>query len=370
MEQIKTAANTPATTNNQVAEKTQYKTALAKQTETYTNMMVSTFKDINIEYTVYQKICVANMIAKMNELLTKNSLNFKDIDGGNITTTLSRCAMLQLNIAAVPAECYLQLRNVQIGDVWKKEFEFGVEGNGNDAILKTYGVNVKDVKMAWLVREGDGFEYPSFNGLEITAPKWQPKSYTGKVIRVVYPVVKTDGTIDWLISEREDVAKNLKAHIANNLLGSKYKDVRSKILDKIADMSLEKLLSDESLKEYISPAWLNGSSREDMIIRKMKNNATKKYPKDFKNAFVAEAYESTYEDYDQYRQPTQMPDIDMTEKVGEEVDTNAGTKEIPVAPIRADEITGEINEAEPVEIKAEETPTPKEPVEQKRRPNF
>ena len=33
-----------------------------------------------------------------------------------------------------------------------------------------------------------------------------------------------------------------------------------------------------------------------MIIRKMKNNCTKKYPKDFKNSYVALEYEQTAED--------------------------------------------------------------------------
>lgn len=316
---------------NELVKVEGYKSALAKQTETYTNMMVSTFKNINVEYTEYQKICVANMIAKMSEILTSKEMTFKDIDSGNITSILSKCSMLKLNIAAVPAECYLQLRNVKIGEVWTKQFEFGVEGNGNDAILRNYGVNVKEIRNAWLVREGDEFSYPSFDGLKVNPPKWSPHSYTGKVIRVVYPVIKNDGNVDWLISEREDVAKNLKAHIAQNLLASDFKSIRQSVIDKINNMTLDEMLNDESLKNYISPSWLNASSREDMILRKMKNNATKKYPKNFENAFVSSAYESTYEDYDQYKKQEFTEEIDMTEKLEEEIEANVGSEQLNTA---------------------------------------
>lgn len=316
------------TKQNQVAPvKNQSKSALAKQTEHYTGMIMSTFSQINLQCTDYQKICVANMIARMNEVLASSGLQFSDMDQSNITAILSQCAMLQLNITAVPSECYIQLRKVFVDNEWKKRFEFGVEGNGNDAILRRYGVDVASVRAPWVVREGDDFTYPSYSGLEVVPPTWGPKSYTGKVIRVVYPVIKKEGSVEWLISERADVAKNLRAHIANNLLGKDYKEIRPKIISKISDMSLEAMLDDTELRPFISPAWYSGASREDMILRKLKNNATKKYPKNFENAFTASAYEQTYEDYEQYRVEAEVIEdkVDAIEDMTQKVDKETGT---------------------------------------------
>lgn len=319
-----------AETNQIIKKEAVSKSALAKQTEHYTTMIVSTFSQINLQCTDYQKICVANMIARMNELLTSKGLNFNSIDQSNITAILSQVAMLQLNITAVPSECYIQLRNFLVDKEWKKRFEFGIEGNGNDAILRRYGVEVESVRSPWIVREGDDFTYPSYSGLEVVPPTWGPKSYTNKVIRVVYPVIKKDNSVEWLISERADVAKNLRAHIANNLLGNDYKEIRPKIITKISDMSLEAMLEDTELRPFISPAWYSGASREDMILRKLKNNATKKYPKNFENSFAASAYEKTYDDYDQYR--TAVADAEVVnektnaiEEMKQKVDKETGT---------------------------------------------
>ena len=48
-----------------------------------------------------------------------------------------------------------------------------------------------------------------------------------------------------------------------------------------------------------------------MIERKMMNNATKKYPKNFSNAFVRKAFEDTFEDYDQYRETNKPKEIEV-----------------------------------------------------------
>ena len=290
---------------NQVAKANTFKTSLAKVQDTFVNMLVNTSQDMNIAYSDDQKVCAMNMISVMNTLLEKEGLNFNQVNQTNVTNILQTVSMLRLNASAQPRECYVILRNTKQHDgSWKKEFELGIEGDGNDKILREYGVDIKKVYSPWLVREKDEFTYPAFNGLEVEPPTWRPHDYTSKVILVVYPVLKNDNMVEYLIAEREGVATNLKAHISNNLMKSKsYNDQqKADILKAIEFMSLDELYNHPQALEIMSPAWKNAGAKESMIVRKMRNNAIKKYPKDFKNAFTASAYENTYEDYDQYKE--------------------------------------------------------------------
>ena len=70
---VATAPNVPTQPQHQ------YKSALAKATETYTNMLIETAKSIEIKYSDYQKICVSNAVAKMQELLVKEGVTFRDV---------------------------------------------------------------------------------------------------------------------------------------------------------------------------------------------------------------------------------------------------------------------------------------------------
>ena len=93
---------------NQLTAQTQttYKTALVKQTETYTRMLTESLGEMNIDFSNYQKICVINCIQKMKEMLTKEGLDFSQIDQSNITSILTQVSMLQLNISASPRPKY------------------------------------------------------------------------------------------------------------------------------------------------------------------------------------------------------------------------------------------------------------------------
>lgn len=115
---------------------------------------------------------------------------------------------------------------------------------------------------------------------------------------------------------------------------------------------LEKL--DKEKKILPHKDWLNPHSREAMIERKMKNNATKKYPKDFRNAFVERAFETTFEDYDQYRnqEKTVLDYTDDRAKTVDEheadIDEKTGVKGIEkkrfsdsVIPVRSDPKKGD-----------------------------
>ena len=331
--------------------KATFKSYLVKSQDIYLGMVTTQMEEYKLELSNYQRNCVLSALGKINDVLSQKGLLFKDVDQSNLGQILTTVATLKLNPSATPREVYFQLRNVKVGDDWKKVIEMGIEGAGNDAILRNYGVNVKSVMTPFLIREGDDFSYPYFDGEKMCPITWHPKSYYGKIIRVVYVINKTDGTTDYAISEREEVANNLKAHIINNLR-SVPEDVKNPILEKIENMTLDELLNDTSLRKVsykdktynketktydirdnsvsaISPAWYQSSSREAMIERKMRNNAIKKYPKNFDNALAQNGYESTYDDYDQYREKKAAPNpIDVVDAEFEE--NKATTKANPI----------------------------------------
>ena len=308
-----------------MAEK-KFETILTKANDSYLPVIENQLQGNNITFNEYAKKCVLNAISAVNEMLASSGVTWNDpsLDQSNVIQTLLNVASLELNPAADPAECYFQIRNVKtkvknkesgnLEEVWKKKIEFGIMSDGNDAILAKFGRNVKKVYPHWLVRENDVFEYPKFNGLEMLPPKWEPR-YTGKVVRVVYPILHKDNTIHFYISEREDVKKNLLAHINNNMMNETFgicpdrfkataqqleqiAEKKRGIKASLATLTLDEILASAEYEPYISPSWKEGFSSEEMIIRKMRNNVTKKIPKDFGSPIVQESFmEATDEDY-------------------------------------------------------------------------
>lgn len=307
-----------------MAEK-KFETILTRASDSYLPTIERQLEGNHITFNEYAKKCVLNAISAINDMLSTSgtSWNDKSLDQSNVVQTLLNVASLELNPAADPAECYFQIRNVKtkvkneegkVEEVWKKKIEFGIMSDGNDAILAKFGRNIDKVYPHWIVRENDLFEYPRFNGLEMTPPKWEPR-YTGKVVRVVYPILHKDKTIHFYISEREDVKKNLLAHINNNMMNEtfgicpdRYKATPKQLEEiaqkkrgikaSLASMTLDEILASEEFEPYISPSWKEGFSSEEMIIRKMRNNITKKIPKDFGNSAIQESFmEASDEDY-------------------------------------------------------------------------
>lgn len=325
-----------------MSNQTTYSTGLTKVNDTFLPMIESQLVNNGINMDQYSKQCVMNALSSINAALDSKGLTFSDpsLDKNNMTTTLLNVAALKLNAAASPREVFFQIRNVKVKvdgkDVWKKQIEMGIEGDGNDAILSNFGRNVDQVRPFWLVREGDEFEYPSFNGLEMTPPKWTPKG-TGDVVRVVYPIIFKDKSIQYFIAERADVAKNLVAHIQNNMMNEtfgvlpagktrydanpeqqkKIAEKKTELLKKAAELGLN-ALDDAELQKWISPAWTEYHSREGMLIRKMRNNVVKKIPKDFGSAFVELIHD-------------QASDGDYA-AVREEISTRANSEPIDIKP--------------------------------------
>jgi len=289
---------------------TNYSTKLAKVTNIYAPMIERQLTGNGVNMSHYARTCVVNAISAINAALDAKGIGWNDeqLDTNNLTQTLLHVAALQLNAAASPREVYFQIRNVKHGDNWRKQIEMGIEGDGNDAILRRFGADVQKVGQYWLVREGDDFEYPTYTGFDTTPPKWSPKG-KGDVVRIVYPIMKTDGIAEFHIAERADVIRNLAAHVNNNLMNEtfgicadRYKatpdqkkkiaERKAEILSKVQGLGLA-ALDDSELQQWISPAWADPQSREAMIIRKMRNNIVKKIPKDFGSAFVEMVHSET-----------------------------------------------------------------------------
>ena len=281
---------------NEVAQKQEFTTGLSQWTNTITGLVSRDFEQNGVKYDEYSKQCAMNAMGAIFQLVQNDDkADMGNLNTSNLREVVAQCASLKLNASAMPREVYFQLRNKQIGGQWCKVVEMGIEGDGNDSLLRQFGNNIDTVYPVWLVKEGDDFTYPRRRGIEIEPAEWTPKGLSDKTVRVVYPVKLKDGTIDYLIAEREPVRTNLIAHIRNNLLNetfgiceNRYKATpkqkeqirarKEEVLSANRECeTLEDILRCEAAKPYISAAWLD--TPEAMIVRKMRNNAIKKFPK-------------------------------------------------------------------------------------------
>lgn len=280
---------------NEVAKKPEFTTSLSEWTNTITGLVSRDFTQCGVQYDEYSKQCAMNAMSAIYQKVQDEKADMKNLNTSNLREVVAQCASLKLNASAVPREVYFQLRSKQVNGQWVKMVEMGIEGDGNDALLRQFGNNIDTVYPVWLVKDGDEFTYPRRRGIEVEPAEWTPKGLSDKTVRVVYPVKLKDGTVDYLIAEREPVRTNLIAHIRNNMLNEtfgvctdRYKSTpkqkeeikakKEEILSVVRDCeTLEDILKCEVAKPYISAAWLD--TPEAMIIRKMRNNAIKKFPK-------------------------------------------------------------------------------------------
>ena len=281
---------------NEVAQKQEFTTGLSQWTNTITGLVSRDFEQNGVKYDEYSKQCAMNSMSAIYQLVQNtDKTEMKNLNTSNLREVVAQCASLKLNANAVPREVYFQLRSKQINGQWCKIVEMGIEGDGNDALLRQFGNGIDTVYPVWLVKEEDDFTYPRRRGIEIEPAEWTPKGLSDKTVRVVYPIKLKDGTVDYLIAEREPVRTNLIAHIRNNMMNEtfgvcadRYKatpkqkeEIKSKkeeILSVVRSCeTLEDILNCEVARPYISAAWLD--TPEAMIVRKMRNNAIKKFPK-------------------------------------------------------------------------------------------
>lgn len=303
-----------------MADEQKMTTALSAWTNSVTELVVSDFNQNGVTFDSYSKECAMNAMSSIFQIVKSNGAAMNDIDTSNLREIVGQCASLKLNANGFPRECYFQLRKKKIGDKYVQTVEMGLEGAGHESLLRNFGVNVKQVYDWWLVKEGDEFVYPKRKGLTLTDPEWEQKGLSQKTIRVVLPIKLTDDTVTYLISERESVKVNLFAHVRNNLMNetfgiceSRYKatDAQKKQIEEKKEEIYSALRKCETVDDmikcevalpYMSGAWVD--TFESMVIRKMQNNAVRKFPKNFDNmakqSFIEmdETYQQTQEEID------------------------------------------------------------------------
>lgn len=291
--------------NKAVAEKKAFTTSLSEWSNTITGLIVNDYKACGMELDDYSKECAIEAMTSIFNLVKNDpKSDMGKLDTSNLAGIVKRCANLKLNASAYPRECYFQLRNVNVGkdpqtgrDIWQKQVEMGIEGNGYDSLLSNYGKNVKQVYPHWIVKEGDKYIPPKHKGLSVTEPEWEEKGISSKAVKVVYPVMLTDGTVTYLSADRDSVKINLLSHVKQNMMNatfgictdrykatekqkSEIKEKKNEVLNTLrACKTVDEMLECEIAKPFISGAWLD--TPESMIQRKMCNNAIRKYPKNY-----------------------------------------------------------------------------------------
>ncbi len=325
--------------NTQVAKRST--TAVSWWTNELTNMVSQDYEECGVLFDEYSKKCAMSAMTNIYQLVKTSGVDIKSIDTSNLREIVGQCASLKLNANAVPRECYFQLRKKKIGNNYVQTVEMGIEGDGNDAILRNFGENVDTVYPVWIVKEGDNFTYPKHRGIDVTPPEWEQVGNSEKTDKVVYPVKLTDGTIQYLISERQGVKVNLFAHVRNNLLNetfgiceSRYK-ASEKQLKEIQERkeiifealrkcnTVEEMLECAEARPYISAAWLD--TPESMILRKMRNNAIKKFKKN----------------YDAMAQRSMLQVDETYQQAKEEIAKNANTVEFETEEVVVDAVASD-----------------------------
>ena len=298
-------------------------------------------QEFGADFTPYGRTCAINCIAGIVSFTKANGIDIQKIDPTLLRLQVQNVGYTELNYASIPSEIYFDLRKTTSSD-GKETYSIAIkpQGAGNEKLVRKYGVGLKKgsgLHNAILIREGDEFIMPQFNGMEMTPPIYKPqlKNANNKVVAVVYPAEKEDGSVEYLIATRDSVKANIIAQIRQNTLyafketymgknGKEYERVDKEARDKFYDelnkksegMTLDEMLADEEILKYVNPTYTSGGSKEQMILRKMKNNALKNYPKEYDNTFIANSVKNMFEEQDE----SVLEKKDVVAKVSKELD--------------------------------------------------
>ena len=283
---------------NEVAEKKEFTTSLSQWSNEITGLIARDYEACGVQFDDYSKKCALEAMTSIYTLVKNDDkVNMGNLDTSNLRGIVEHCASLKLNASAYPRECYFQLRSVKVGNEWQKVVEMGIEGAGYDSLLANYGKDVEQVYPYWVIKEGDTYIPPKHKGLEITPPEWEENGLSDKAIRVVYPVKLKDGSVTYLSADRNSVKVNLLAHVKQNMMNATFgicadrykatekqkeeiKAKKDEILNALRTCAtVDDMLACEIARPFISGAWLD--TPESMIQRKMCNNATRKFPKNY-----------------------------------------------------------------------------------------
>ena len=240
------------------------------------------------------------------------------------------------------------------------------QGNAYEIMTRRFGVDVKAIHQAIIVHEGEELILPQYDGLNITNMVYKPKldCLDNKAAVVYYIIEKTDGRLDYAIATRDGVAKNLMAQILQNTLHDESVN-RAELMKELDGKTLDELLADPKLAQYISPTYRSPASKESMIITKMKKNALLHYTRDLGRSAAFEKVASVFEE-------DSNTDMVVGKNVVSEQDGDGAKAEgnkIADFAVKEPEEPAEapVEETKPAEVKKEEpkketTPIEEEPV--------
>lgn len=295
-----------------MSEEQKLNTGLSIWCNSYTDLVARDYEQNGLEMDDYSKTCCLSAMSSIYSMVTTSGVEMSAISSNGLREIVGQCASLKLNANTVPKEVFFNLRKKKVGNEWIQTVELGLTTNAYLSMLRNFGVNVKTVHDAWFVKQGDEFTYPKRKGLTTIDPEWNPMGLSPKTVRVVVPVEHNDGSVTYLISERDSVKNNILAHIKQNLLNEtfgicadRYKatdEQKKKIAEKKAEIlnhiktleTIDDILADDVARSYLSPAWQDNA--DAMIDTKLVGNAIRKCAKDF-NAMATKSFMQMDETY-------------------------------------------------------------------------
>lgn len=301
-----------------------------------------TADEIGTSFTDYGKRCMVNAYAALVSHMKSNNISFNDVDGAMLRLAFQNVGYTELNFAAQPSECYFDFRKFKdTNGLYHYTVSIKPQGAGNEKLVRKYGVQIRNLLPCWLIREGDEYTLPYWDGTTMTQPTWRPKGFDNKVIMVIYPLEKTNGRTEYLIATREGIKPNIVSQIRQNALYAfkdpNQRDAFYRQLDEDAEKcSVDELIRLDKYRDYLSPTYLSFGAREQMIIRKMQNNALKNYPKEYDSNAIREAVENMFEDSDEsLKEKAAIYNQDVVATVEKEIAEES--KEPPVAGFEVDD---------------------------------
>lgn len=274
-------------------------------TDKYIEKLRNFAQSTGSEFTEYEKRCVMNAIRTIDPMLMANNYSWNDFDVNNVMNVLQQTAFLKLNPSATPRECYYVVRKNfdRQNKKWlPPTIDFGIEGAGNDVILRNFGDGVVDIR-SYIIYEGDEYDLGEMDGWDYKLPRHKRTFKSDRAIFAVYLIKKTTDEIEVAVATREDVKKSLLANARSNGADEKLiREMDKHTIDEL--LTIPKWLDHKIPKGHgsntystplFSPAWTSPISRESMILRKIRNHAVRRYPKNF-NPEIQRLYEATFED--------------------------------------------------------------------------
>lgn len=280
-----------------MAEEYKMNTALSVWQNSMTDLVINDYKSNNVEFDEYSRNCAMSAMSQIYQTIVASGKDINKFSRDNLYDVVKQCASLKLNSNTIPKEVFFNVRSKKIGNEYVPTIELGTTVNSNLSMLRHFGVNVDTVYDAWIIKDGDDFVYPKRKGMTTTDPEWTPNGRSLKTIRVVVPVKLKDGTVDYLIAERDSVMTNLIAHVKQNLLNEtfgicadrykatdeqkqKISEEKAKIMKPLLECkTLDEMLSLDIIKPFMSGAW--SDTPDSMIDTKLVGNAIRKRQKEF-----------------------------------------------------------------------------------------